>query len=419
MTAKVRRERDVSGDARLLTSTPVRLIAMTGLTNLAFWLLWPASIVRVAASGWGPTATGLFGSVAPLTMFIALSLALRLLALFGPRHVTAVAVTLVATSSLGSAFLPIGLLEWLWTAMLGLGTGLRWIAADSWIADAVPPERSGRILSLGESVVGLGFAAGPVIASELGNHALALGLGAGVLSISGALLVARLAEPVPRHEAGARLESGASFAGIPMRATALLIASAMLGGINETGFAGIAPLLSIVGGSGQPLYAAAAVGLGSFVAQYGLGAAADRWGGCKALMACAVILSGALAAIAVAPSTLPFASFLIGASGGGLYTVAVVFGLQARRSPGSSAALIGTAAIAYSAGSMVAPAGVGLGIDMAGAAVMTGALSALAAALFGGIIVLRGWRWVDRNRAQGATCTFRVSPQASARTDST
>lgn len=31
----------------------IRLIAMTGLTNLVFWLLWPGSIVRVAELGWG------------------------------------------------------------------------------------------------------------------------------------------------------------------------------------------------------------------------------------------------------------------------------------------------------------------------------------------------------------------------------
>ncbi|MYL99881.1 hypothetical protein GR702_19155 [Novosphingobium sp. FGD1] len=141
----------------LLTSTPARLIAMTGLTNLAFWLLWPAAIVRVAGLGWGPAATGLFGSIAPLAMFAALPLASRLVAIAGPRIVTSLAISLLSAAAIGSALLPGGALKWLWTGLLGAGTGLRWIAEDFWIADAVPPERSGRILSVGETVVGLGL----------------------------------------------------------------------------------------------------------------------------------------------------------------------------------------------------------------------------------------------------------------------
>lgn len=92
----------------LLTSTPARLIAMTGLTNLAFWLLWPAAIVRVAGLGWGPAATGLFGSIAPLAMFAALPLASRLVAIAGPRIVTSLAISLLSAAAIGSALLGVG-----------------------------------------------------------------------------------------------------------------------------------------------------------------------------------------------------------------------------------------------------------------------------------------------------------------------
>ncbi|MYL99882.1 hypothetical protein GR702_19160 [Novosphingobium sp. FGD1] len=115
------------------------------------------------------------------------------------------------------------------------------------------------------------------------------------------------------------MDEATRFAGLPLCAAALLLAAALLGGINETGVAGVAPLLSIAGDGSQPLFAAAAVGLGSFAAQYGLGAAADRLGGCKVLMACAALLAAALSAIAIAPTTLPVASFIIGGAGGGIY----------------------------------------------------------------------------------------------------
>lgn len=212
---------------------------------------------------------------------------------------------------------------------------------------------------------------------------MALGLAAAAMSLVCGLLIAGVNEP--DHKPGTPpggMDEATRFAGLPLCAAALLLAAALLGGINETGVAGVAPLLSIAGDGSQPLFAAAAVGLGSFAAQYGLGAAADRLGGCKVLMACAALLAAALAAIAIAPTTLPVASFIIGGAGGGIYRVAVVFGLQARRSSASSAPLIGAAALVYSGGALIAPAAVGLGIDSAGATVTVAVLAALAAALF-------------------------------------
>lgn len=399
----------------VLSPTPARLIAMTGLTNLALWMLWPAGIVRVAELGWGPAATGLFGSAAPLALFAALPLAPQLVSRIGPRRVIWIAVAVLIAGALGSAFLAGGALEWLWTGLLGFGTGLRWIAADSWIADSVPADQSGRTLSLGETVVGLGFAAGPAIASVIDVYPAVAGIAAATMCFAGALLLVSTTEPIAEGSVAVEIGDGARMAGLPIGAAALLLAAALLGGLNETGFAGIAPLLSMASGGEQPLFAAAAVGLGSFVAQYGLGAAADRWGGCKVLMACAALLSAALTILAVVPATLPFASFLIGASGGGLYTVAIVFGLQARRGTASSAAMIGAAALAYSTGTLVAPTAVGLGIDLAGAPATLGVIAALVAALLTAIVALQGWRWVDRARSAGATCAFHFSPSAAAR----
>jgi MFS family permease len=363
--------------------TPLRLIAMTGLTNLAFWLLWPASIVRVNGLEWGAGAAGLFGSAAPLALFLALPLASRLTARLGPRPVLWLAVLSLVAGGVGSAVLTGGVLEWVWTALLGFGTGLRWIAADSWIADASPPERSGRILSIGETVVGLGFAAGPAIASSLGAYPAAIGALAVGLCLFGGSLIPAKSEPARAPLAQPEADGVRRFAGLAAGAVGLLLVAALLGGLNETGFAGVAPLLALASGGEQPLLAAAAVGLGSFAAQYGLGAAADRWGGCKMLMGCAALLATALAALALAPSTLPLASFVIGGAGGGLYTVAVVFGLQARRGTASTASMIGAAALAYSFGTLVAPAAVGLGLDVVGAPVTLGVMAAFAAGVAG------------------------------------
>jgi MFS family permease len=395
--------------------TSIRLIAMTGLTNLVFWLLWPGSIVRVADLGWGAAATGVFASAAPFTMAMSLPLASRLVATIGHRNSNLIAIAILTLSSGAPAIADHPPLEWIWTIGLGTGTGLRWIATDSWIADTVPAQQSGRILAIGESVVGLGFAVGPAAASLAGGELLLLSTGAVILCLCGAALIFPVAEPSSRSHSNGNDADGPRFSGMQAGAAILLLFAALLGGTNETGFAGIAPLLAIAAGGSQPLYAAAAVGLGSFVAQYALGAAADRWGGCKVLMICAASLGMALLAIAWMPQTLPLMSFIIGAAGGGLYTVAIVFGLQARRTPTSSVPLISAAAFAYSVGALAAPAAIGVGIDLAGPALTLTGMALLSIVLLIAVLALRGWRWTDRNLTHDAVCAFRVSPQSADR----
>lgn len=404
------------------TATAARLIAMTGLTNLVFWLLWPASIVRVSKLGDGAAEAGLFGSVAWMAMLLALPVASRAVVAVGPRRVVGAAVATIAAGALGTVAAPGGWSEWLWTALLGFGTGLRWIAADTWIADTVPRERTGRVLSLGEMVVGLGFAAGPAIAAAMVGAGLSSGLGAAgaLLAIIGGVLMIGSTEPArARCQLSARPPAQPGMSGLPRGAALLLLASALLGGLNESGFAGVAALLSLAtdGAEAGSLLAAAAVGLGSFVAQYALGAAADRWGGCKVLLICSALLAATLAALAVAPELLTPASMLVGAVGGGLYTVGVVFGLQARKRTGGSAGVIGAAAIAYTTGTLAAPTLAGLGLELGGPAMTLSAMALLAAALFVAIIRLQGWRWTDRSRDVGPVCAFRFSPGAAGPVD--
>jgi MFS family permease len=395
--------------------TAARLIAMTGLTNLAFWLLWPASLVRMSGSGGDPAAAGLFGSAAWLAMLSALPIASRLVASVGPRRVVHAAVAIIAVGAIGTAASLGGPAEWLWTALLGFGTGLRWIAADSWIADTVPPERSGRVLSLGEMVVGVGFAAGPAVAALIAasGSTAGPGLGAALLALIGGAVMTGAVEPArTRRARPAAPTAGSRLAGLPTGAALLLLASAALGGLNESGFAGIAALLSLATGGGETgsLFAAAAVGLGSFATQYGLGAAADRWGGCKILLICAAVLAAALATLALVPEALPLASLLVGAFGGGLYTVVVVFGLQSRERADGSSGMIGAAALAYTLGTLVAPTLAGAGLRLAGPAPTLIGLALLAAALFAAMVRLQGWRWTDRTRDVGPVCAFRFSP---------
>ncbi len=401
----------------ILSPESAKLIGLTGLTNLAFWLLWPTGIVRVATLDWGPVAAGLFGSAAWLAMLAALPVAPKLIARVGHRNVAALASTFIVVAALGTAIAPGGSLEWLWTVLLGFSTGLRWIACDSWIAEVTPPDRVGRVLSLGEMIVGLGFAIGPAIAAALVGvgPSAAVGLLAALSAGGGGALMIGVRTPdrPQKHPAPPATKSG-WLDGLPIGAAMLLLASALLGGLNESGFAGIAALIAATSGgnAGESLAAASAVGFGSFVAQYALGGAADRWGGCKVLMGCAALLTMALVSPAILPASLPYASFVIGGLGGGLYTVAVIFGLQSQRGSTGSAAMIGAAALAYTLGTLMAPTLAGISLSAFGAGPTLLTMAALVAVLLVAIVYMQAWRWVDRNHETGPACAFRVSPKA-------
>jgi MFS family permease len=306
-----------------------------------------------------------------------------------------------------------------WSAAIGAGTGLRWIVVDSWVADLTPPDRRGRVLSIGEMVTGLGFALGPALAAAAASARLPGGpeLAAACLVGGAALLLVGLTAPVRPASAHRTGTGGIRIGGLPTGAALVLLLSAGLGGMDESGFAGVATLLSAADGArpAGSLATAAAVGAGSFVFQYFLGVAADRHGGCVVLMACTALLAAAFAALALAPAVLPLASFVIGGVGGGLYTVAVVFGLQSAAPGMRSAPMISMAALAYTTGTLVAPSLAGFGLGALGVTGTVLVFAGLAVALLAWITAVRAWRWVDIAADTGPTCAYRFSPTAAER----
>jgi MFS family permease len=161
-----------------------------------------------------------------------------------------------------------------------------------------------------------------------------------------------------------------------------VLISALFGGFFESGFTASISLLALtVGMTGrEALLAVTAVGLGSFAAQYLLGLLADRHGGAAVLLGCAGLLCASLGGLTVWPGGLVLLSLMTGAFAGGLYTVAVVYGVQ-ENPAGGSARLISLAALTYTAGSTASPTVMGVMLEAFGTTATLGSMTASSLAL--------------------------------------
>lgn len=381
-----------------MSSSTLRLMTTIGTTNLAFWLIWPAGVVRVEQQGWGATTTGAFGSAAWLAAIVGLMLVPSLTQRAGFRATTAISCSLLCLGGIGSGLLPGGVFDWVSTALIGLGFGLRWGAVDAWFADTTEPARRGRILSITEMIAGATAALGPALAAVIvpAQGMLALGLVAAALPVLGLLACCNVPAPSPIGSSAIFAANGRSFViGVSPTVVLVILVAAALGGFFESGFTAAASLIALAEGASDriALLAAAAIGLGSFPAQYLLGRSADLRGGCVVLLFCSAALAPAMLALAVWPGGLLPISLVVGVAGGGLYTVAVIFGLQASpATTGSSAALISAAGVAYAVGSLLSPLITGTSLAMFGASSTLFGFAALASTLLGLLLALRIWR---------------------------
>lgn len=360
-------------------SPPVwRLLLAIGLFQSAFFLPWIAAIERAEQAGWGAGATGLLGALPWVAALGGLAAAPRLIGHAGIGRCVLAAAGLhlagAALVALGGA----GAGLWAGVTLLGLGFALRWTAVDAWLAAATPRRLLGSSFGIAETVAGVAMLAAP-----LG----VLGLGATVAAW-GACGATLLATAVLPWRSRPRTAGGQARPGLPLAGFGLLGLAAVWGGAFESGYMGAVPLIAGAEALAAGLLAASAVAAGSLVAQAPWGWAADRWGAGRMLRAASLVLTVALAAtVVLPPGALPLVAAVVGAAGGGLYTLAVIAGLR-RADPGGAPGVVALAAGAYTAGATAAPALSGLLLDAAGPGPTLGAMAAASAGLL--VVLARG-----------------------------
>lgn len=244
----------------------------------------------------------------------------------------------------------------------GMAGSLRWIVAESMVAELAPAARRGRIVGLFEMMVGLTFVAGPALLAALTSA----GVEAHVIrwfatALMGVALL--LSWRVPALHS--HLEDQGTRLGIPgivdaVRAAPVVMVAGLVGGFFEAGLASVLPLYGLAIGLSAALAAllVSASGLGSAVMMVPIGELVDRWGRMRVWRVCALMnllatcllpWVGELGALAWVVAVL------WGGAGGGLYTVAMI-DIGHRHQGVALVSATSVLVMSYTLGGMMAPA---------------------------------------------------------------
>lgn len=286
---------------------------------------------------------------------------------------------------------------WLVAAVvLGVGGGLVWVAGESWLAEAAPPQQRGLFVGLFETAVGLGLMTGPALVP------LALWLQAPPIVLGTGLMVAALAVSLallrtPRLATPGDMATGAGPSPADAddwRAVALpLVTLAALSGLMESGISSLLPSIAMRLDFSMAAAAAlgAVIGAGSALLQSPFGLLADRTGMGRAMaLAWALVVASLAALVAGAEhhGLLWGAGFVLGGAGGAVYTLVVIALGHALRGSGLVKAM-GLLVTAYTLGTAGGPAAGGWLFDLAGLRGLAGVL--LLVALLGCALTWRAW----------------------------
>ncbi|MEX8498483.1 MFS transporter [Leptothrix ochracea] len=215
----------------------------------------------------------------------------------------------------------------------GAAGALRWIVAESTVAELAPAAWRGRIVGLYETMVGATFVLGPALLALIGTE----GAGAEASRWTALALVALgvlLTALVPKREHPADEDVRLGWHGIfdALRAAPAVMVVGFVGGFFEAGLASLLPLFGLAHGFpvAQAALLVSASGLGSALMMVPVGLAADRWSleriwrWCARVNLCATLL---LPLVGLFPAAHPLAwgiAFAWGGAGGALYTLAMV-----------------------------------------------------------------------------------------------
>ena len=349
------------------------IFASTFFELTGVFMLQPLNLLRVKAMGVDTATAGLFAAVVWIAIFFITPLVSHITTTLGRRPTLWL-----------SAFVPVGTglvfalstSLWAWVlaaALAGMSGGLRWILAESLVAEFAPDHRRGALVGWFETMVGATFVLGPVLLSAVGADAPQAVWVAWVFLFVGALLSLAIPELKAHHWADQRDHArGAKGIWRAFQAAPIIMLAGFAGGFFEAGLTAMLPLYGLalgLGAAGAALLVSAS-GLGSSVAMWPIGKLSDvfarRAGGTTAASAEARWLLMKYCALTTLLATLcmpwvaphPFlawpVAFLWGGAGGALYTLAMIdIGSRTKGIALENATAV--LVLSYTAGGILAP----------------------------------------------------------------
>jgi predicted MFS family arabinose efflux permease len=341
----------------------VALFAATFAELSGLFMFGPLLLITLKARGLDTAAVGAFAALQWAGLLAATPFASAWMQRLGPRRALLVSGA-VPLATVAGMLATTHLALWALLYFIGgLASALRWILAESAVAELAPAHRRGRVMGLFAMMIGLTFMLGPALLSVL----LAAGLGlraAGWVALALVALGLVLLWPV-RLIPSAVASGGPASAGwrgtwAALRAAPVVMLSGFVGGFFESGLAGLLPLYGLAMGFSVALSAllVSASGLGSTLMAAAAGEGADRLPPGRIRRACALACVAATLALPGVAHWGPLAgliAFVWGGAGAALYTLAMVQIGAAHQ----GVALVNSTAVlvlAYTAGGMLAPA---------------------------------------------------------------
>jgi MFS family permease len=346
------------------TDTLGLAVAIASITavGLGISLTIPLLSLTLEARGIDPGWIGINTAATGLASMLVTPFVPRLAARFGTRLVLAVAILAIALV-LPLFYLTAGFALWFPLRFVaGAGIGAAFVVSEFWIAGAAPPARRGLVMGIYATVFSLGLALGPAVLTLTGT--------AGFLPFGiGAVIIAAAAVPViafPVRSPSVDSEPSSGFARF-LVAAPVATAAALVFGIAESGSFALLPVYGTHAGhpAGRAILFASALTIGNVALQLPLGMLSDRIDRRRLLLVLAVIGLAGAAALPLVIADLTAALvllFLWGGSIGGLYTVGLAH--LAQRFTGADLAAANSAFLfSYSAGALIGPALLGIGIE--------------------------------------------------------
>jgi len=345
-----------------------RIAASNVLTVLSFAMAGPLLVVDLAQRGWSATAVGAFAAGPFLAILLGAPFGPALRRRLGPLGAQRLGLAL---ATIGAAIIaavsdPIG-----WTIgylVSGLGAAVLWGLSDALIAENAPAARVGRVTGAFQTFIGMAFAVGPFLPQALGfdlHTALTLAL---VIAATAWIPILRVRSvDLPGVEGIAGRPRGMRML---LAVGPLLVASAMVGGVFETGSnaLGAVQALAIGLSPAAAVLVPGVIGFGSLAGQIPAGWVADRISARTTTVAALALLAGSVGALAAAPA-VPWllwpVAFVWGAMGGALYTLAIVHIGVTMRGSGSVGQATAAAITLYTFGALVGPLLSGPAMDLA------------------------------------------------------
>jgi MFS family permease len=372
--------------SRRLTVLPV-LCVTTGLVVLGNALAWPLLAIRLQHLGYSATVIGALIMLPWLLTGALVGVVPKAIRAWGPAAVYRWGCTLEFA---GGVFFAAGDSVWLLvgSALIGgVGGASLWNAGETLLAAGVAPAQRGRAIGVYQTCLGAALAVGPFLPALIGGSTRTLLWLAALMLLGAALASLRVPVPTAASDAAALVPNALWRT---LLATPALGCLAFVGGVFEVGLASISA--ADAASRGMPLALAAgmagAIGLGSLLAHYPAGWAADhlkpRTG---FVIGAGMLFAGcAVAALGLAPAWFDWLlAGMWGAVGGCFYTLTMAYAM--RSNSGTPEIRAAAVIAAYTWGATAGPLLSGAILDVAGPVALLAAMAAT-----GGVALLAAIR---------------------------